>query len=61
VNDIFEGRLVYSPDSVELFNLSMEKKKSGNHIRDLRELMDYVRNNHTYISRIKEILRFLPD
>jgi hypothetical protein len=60
VNDIFDGRLVYSSDSEELFNLSIDKKKSDNHIKDLRELMNEVKQKHTYVNRINQIIDLLP-
>jgi len=61
VNDIFEGRLVYSENTEELFHLALEKKNSPSHIDDLKELMNYVKENHTYVSRIKYIIECLPD
>lgn len=56
VNDIFDGKLVYSSDPVELFHKSLEKKNDPNVIKDIKDLMINVKNNHTYINRINAIL-----
>jgi hypothetical protein len=39
----------------------MEFKNSQDHIEKLRYLMNEVKNKHTYINRIEDILRFLPE
>lgn len=61
VNSLFDGELVYSPNVVELFYKSLEFKKSSNHIEKLKFLMHEVKKKHTYINRIQEILKFLPE
>lgn len=61
VNSIFDNELVYSPDVVDLFYKSIEFKNSPEHIEKLKYLMNEVKNKHTYINRIEEILRFLPE
>ena len=60
VNEIFDNRLVYSADTKELFHKAIEKKKDPNHLKELMELMIEVKEKHTYINRIEEILKCLP-
>jgi hypothetical protein len=60
VNSIFGDSLVYSKNTTDLFHKIIEKKNDPNHIKELKELMMEVKNNHTYINRIKTILSFLP-
>jgi len=60
VNDIFDGKLVYEKDTTILFGKCIEKKADPNHIEELKELMEIVRDNHTYINRIEVILQNLP-
>jgi hypothetical protein len=57
---VFGGALVHSEGVDELFALSMEKKNSPSHLEELRYLMAEVRDKHTYVNRIKQILECLP-
>jgi hypothetical protein len=61
VNSIFDNSLVYSDNPGDLFFKIIEKKNDHNHLKDLKELMANVKSNHTYINRIENILKFLPE
>jgi hypothetical protein len=61
VNSIFDNELIYSPNVSELFYKAMEFKNSPIHLEKLKYLMNEVKNKHTYLNRIGDILRFLPD
>jgi hypothetical protein len=58
VSELFEGRIVYNPNSYELFH-DAEKKIASMSQNELFALMDFVRDHHTYINRIQELLKFL--
>ena len=61
VNSIFDNELVYSPNPGDLFYKALEFKNSPNHIEKLKYLMNEVKNKHTYLNRIEDILKFLPE
>jgi hypothetical protein len=52
---IFDGKLITASSGAELF----EAAESGKQKQDLRELMMLVRDKHTYVSRVKTILKAL--
>jgi hypothetical protein len=58
VYEILDKKIVYHPDSYELF---YEAKKRIEHVtpEELIELMDIVNKKHTYINRIETMLNFL--
>jgi hypothetical protein len=59
VNKIFDGRLVYDPNTSVLFAKAMEKKHSPTIIDELKYLINEVRTKHTYINRVESILEHL--
>ena len=59
VNKLFENRLIYDRDPISLFYKCLDKKNHESHISDIRDLMIYVKQNHTYINRIETILNIL--
>lgn len=59
VNKVFEDRLLYDVDPISLFYKCLEKKNDVNHIEYIKDLMMFVKQHHTYINRIKNILHFL--
>jgi hypothetical protein len=61
VNEIFQGELVYDSNPSLLFYKGVEEKNSSNHIEKLSFLMNEVKEKHTYINRIENILSHLPD
>jgi hypothetical protein len=59
VNDfLFQGKLLYNKDILKLMDMGIEYN-NNNHNELLIELMESVRDNHTYINRIQSILTFL--
>lgn len=57
VYDLFKGKIIYNPDSHQLF-YDAKKKLDTLDINELYELMDFVKNKHTYLNRIETLLRF---
>jgi hypothetical protein len=57
-NFLFEGKLLYNKDIHKLMDMGIEYN-NNNHNELLIELMESVRDNHTYINRIQSILTFL--
>jgi hypothetical protein len=57
VYELFEGRVVYNDDSTKLFFDALDRMKK---IKDseLKDLVAFVRDNHTYINRINTLLEF---
>ena len=63
-NFIFEGKLLYNEDIHKLMDMGIEFNNSydDNNLHQqqlLIELMENVRDNHTYINRIQSIIKFL--
>jgi len=56
--ELFDRKIVYNPDTYQLFYDTVNKVQHMD-ISELYELMDYVRDNHTYINRIERILWFM--
>lgn len=56
VNEVFKGRIVYNDDVQQLF---YDGQKKRNDVELIKEQMDFVKNNHTYINRINSILSVL--
>ena len=55
IQDLFDGQLIYNPDTYQLFHDAEEQKDK----QDLKALMEAVRDEHTYINRIERILSVL--
>jgi len=58
VYDLFHGKIVYNSDEYQLFYDAKEKLDNLD-INELYELMDFVKDKHTYINRIHDLLWFL--
>ncbi len=58
VYDLFKGKITYNPDTYQLFYDAQEYIENTP-ISELYELMDFVRDNHTYINRIETLLEFM--
>ncbi|HJZ24262.1 MAG TPA: hypothetical protein VJ201_07440 [Candidatus Babeliales bacterium] len=58
VYDLFKGKVVYNPDTYQLF-YDAKAHIDNTPISELYELMDFVKNNHTYINRIEMLLTFM--
>ncbi|MDE3055873.1 MAG: hypothetical protein KGI80_04180 [Verrucomicrobiota bacterium] len=55
---LFGGRVIYHPDTYQLF-LEAQKALATHTIEKQIELMEFVKNNHTYLNRISVLLDFL--
>jgi hypothetical protein len=60
VNEVFEGRLVTNPDTYQLFADGEDALRAPAARARVRELMQTVRDSHTYVQRIGTILQVLP-
>ena len=58
VYDLFKGKIVYNPDTYQLF-YDAKNYIDNAPINELYELMDFIKNNHTYINRIDTLLTFM--
>jgi hypothetical protein len=58
VSELFDGRIVYNSDTYALFH-DAQKKIAVTTQNELISLMDFVRDNHTYVNRINVLLEFL--
>lgn len=56
VFDELEGHCIYDQDPAKLFHLAMEKRHDTDFIRNG---MSYVQENHTYVNRVKSIIKLL--
>ena len=59
VNKLFGGRLVYDPDPYCLFFKGQAKLRDPHALEELYELMDFVKEHHTYINRAEHMLNFV--
>ena len=58
IHELFESRILYHPDGGQLFSMAYNKLPSITRAQ-VEELMDFVKNRHTYINRIEVMLEFL--
>ncbi len=58
VYDLFKGKIVYNADTYQLFYDAQTYINNAT-VEDLYELMDFVKDNHTYINRIETLLMFM--
>lgn len=58
VFELFEGKIVYHPDTYQLF-YDAQKRLETLTFEELFDLMDFVKNKHTYLNRIDVMLNFL--
>lgn len=58
VYELFNKKIVYSSDMKELFNKATNRVANGSK-EELYELMDFVRDHHTYLNRIECLLKFM--
>ena len=60
VNELFDGKLIYSDNIAELTKRGLAFEVTNpNKNQIVKDLMEYVRDNHTYINRINCILEYL--
>ena len=58
VYDLFKGKIVYNPDTYQLFYDAAAYIDNAP-TTELYELMDFVKDNHTYVNRIDTLLQFM--
>jgi hypothetical protein len=58
VYKLFKGHIVYNQDTYQLLQDTIERTQTMKP-EELYDLMDFVRDNHTYINRIHTILNAL--
>lgn len=58
VFDLFEGKIVYNPNTFQLF-FDAKARMQTLKLSEIYELMDLVKNKHTYLNRIQTILDFI--
>jgi hypothetical protein len=56
--ELFEGKIVYNPDTYQLFFDAKERLKTLT-VEEMHDLMDFVKTKHTFIQRIETLLNFL--
>ncbi|MEZ7820819.1 MAG: hypothetical protein QMB51_00765, partial [Patescibacteria group bacterium] len=59
VNELFGNRLIYNDNIIECMNRGFEFEKKPNKLIIIKDLMEYVRDNHTYIQRIESMKMFI--
>jgi hypothetical protein len=57
VYELFNKKIIYNPDTYQLAQQAIAKVQHMN-LNELYELMDFVRDNHTYLNRIESIFSF---
>lgn len=58
VSRLFHGKITYNPNCYQLF-FDAENKIKQLTIEELYDLMDFVKEKHTYINRIDELFKFI--
>lgn len=59
VNELFDNRLIYNDNIIECMDIGFEFEKNPNKLTIIKDLMEYVRDNHTYIQRIESMKIFI--
>jgi hypothetical protein len=61
VNELFDNKLIYETDLSLLLQkgLDFEKKENKNEL--VLELMNYVKDNHTYLNRANTIIKYVNE
>lgn len=59
IYELFNKKIIYNSDTYQLFFDGVKKLTESNFKNDLLELMDFVKDNHTYINRINTLLEFI--
>jgi hypothetical protein len=58
VYELFDKKIVYNPDTYQLFFDAMNRLKTWS-LEDQYALMDFVKDKHTYLNRIATLLKFI--
>jgi len=57
-NDILQGKIVYNDNTEQLFYDAKNRLEKLS-LHELHSLMDFVKNKHTYLNRVENILSFI--
>lgn len=55
-NLLFDNKLIYDEDPINLFYKALEKKQDPNLVNEIKDLMQEVKSKHTYLHRLNQIL-----
>lgn len=58
VFELFEEKIVYNPDCYQLFYDAQKRQESWT-LEEQYELMDLIKEKHTYLNRVQTLLEFL--
>lgn len=58
VYELFKGKIVYNQDPYQLFFDAQKRIKNMQH-KELFDLMDFVKEKHTYLNRIEHLFNFM--
>lgn len=58
VYELFDRKIVYNSNPYQLFYDAKEKSNTVT-VKEIHELMDFVKTKHTYINRVQTVLHFL--
>ncbi len=59
INDIFDGQVIYNSNIETLVEKGLEFETSENYVSTMNNLINEVKNKHTYINRINSILKVI--
>lgn len=59
VKDIYGSDMMYSHDIEELVLMGIPFKHTKDYDNTVRRLMNYVRDNHTYVNRVESLIKFM--
>lgn len=60
INELFQNKIIFNTDSYQLFYDARIRLESLQ-LSELYSLMDFVKNNHTFLNRINVILNFFAE
>ena len=61
VYELFDKKILFHNDIHELFKMGVNFNQQSDKNSIIQSLMEYVRDNHTYVNRIHTIKQFLND
>ena len=57
IYDFFNGEIAYAPDSGDLFDMAVEMQKDPKTKDVILKQMKWIKDQHTYINRVKDIIK----
>jgi hypothetical protein len=58
---LFQGKIIYGKNSHEILVKGIDFQKGPDREKKTQELMEYLRDNHTYINRVQSIQQFIRE